>query len=193
MKTALSRSSGAVLLAFLLSFPAYGFSLTDTQVRNFIASFAEMQEMLDESYDEAEDPRENEEDKDFSPSAMISDFMTEIQGHELYGNVERLIRRHGFSGVNEWSAVGDRVMRAAFALEMGEHAPEMDEEMAEFMRNIEDNPHLDEAQKRQIINEMQAATESMAELAAAPEEDKDAVRPHMKTLRQSWGYMDDDY
>ena len=193
MNTILSRSLGAVLLTLLLSFPAHGFSLTDAQVKNFINSFAEMQEMLDESYDEADDPWDDEEDKDFSPSTMISDFMTEIRGHERYGNVERLIRQHGFSGVDEWSGVGDRVMRAAFALEMGEHAPEMDEEIAEFIRNLEDNPHIDEAQKQEIIKEMQAATASMEELAAAPEEDKDAVRPHMETLRQTWGYTDDEY
>lgn len=73
MKTTLSRSLGAVLLVLLFSFPVHGFSLTDAQVKNFITSFAEMQEMLDESYDETEDPWDDEEDKDFSPSAMISD------------------------------------------------------------------------------------------------------------------------
>lgn len=180
------------LAATFFSASAYGASLTDAQVRNFVSSWSDVQVLFDEEYDEEDVYDGDDDDYEFSPSTMISEGLAEIRGKPVYRSLQRLVRQHGFSGVDDWASVGDRVMRAALALNLEGHAPVMDDEMAQAMREIQENPHLSEEMKQDMIQAMQDSVAMMAEFEDAPEADKNAVRPYLDELLHVWEDEDDD-
>jgi len=185
-----------IVLSLLLPISAYAASLTDAQVRKFVSSWSDVTTLLDDAYDESEDAYGDDfdahHDDDLSPSTMMSDMVEQIRGQAVYSQLRRLVRQHGFSGVDEWAQVGDRVMRAAFAIQLGDHAATMEEEMTRALKDIDENPHLTEEMKQDMKAAMAQSVAAMAELAATPEADKNAVLPHMDELEQMWGHDDED-
>jgi len=196
MKTgALASLLSAFFLGSLLFAVASASSLSDAQVRNFVASWSQVAQLFDE-YDEDEFMDEDEDDDDddesFSPTTMVSDMLSAIEGDPIHAQVQAIARQHGFSSMDEWGTVGDRVMRAAFALAMGDFGLPTEEHLERSIREIEQNPHLDEQHKQEIIRSMREAAAMSAEVAAAPEADKAAVRPYLDELFPDHD-DDDDY
>ncbi len=186
----------SIILASLLPVAAYASSLTDAQVKKFVSSWNDVTTLLDDAYDESEDLYGDDLDADngddLSLSTMMSDMVALIRGEPVYSQLRRLVRQHGFSSVNDWAQVGDKVMRAAFAIQLGDHAANMEKEMARALKDIDENPHLTEETKQDMKAAWKSNAAAMAELAATPEADKNAVRPHMGELEQMWGHDDED-
>lgn len=59
----------------------------------------------------------------------------------------------------------------------------MNQEMAKAMEEINNNPHMSEAQKQQMRDMMGGAMSAMETASNAPEADKRALRPHLDALR----------
>ncbi len=183
-----------VFLGSLLFAVASASSLTDAQVRNFVASWSQVAQLFDEDdYDDDEFIDEDDDDDEtFSAVSMISDMLRAMEGDPVYARVEAIARQHGFSSVNEWGSVGDRVMRAAFALSMGDFGLAAEDRMEESMQEIEQNPHLTDEHKQEILRGMREAAAMRAEVAAAPEADKAAVQPYLDDIFPDYD-DDDDY
>ena len=77
----------------------------------------------------------------------------------------------------------------ALLLDANEFEDEEDKQHAleNAMEEINNNPHLSEAQKKQMRSMMGGATAAMESARNAPEADKQAVRPHMNELRSVTG------
>jgi hypothetical protein len=114
-----------------------------------------------------------------------------MKGHELYDDLAKAVRSHGFSSPEQWGETGDRIFRAWSALEMGQQSGQMNQEMAKAMEEINNNPHMSEAQKQQMRDMMGGAKSMMDHASSAPEADKRAVRPHMEALRSATTEDDD--
>ena len=183
-----------VFLGSLLFAVASASSLTDAQVRNFVASWSQVAQLFDEDdYDDDEFIDEDDDDDEtFSAVSMISDMLRAMEGDPVYARVEAIARQHGFSSVDEWGSVGDRVMRAAFALSMGDFGLAAEGRMEESMQEIEQNPHLTDEHKQAILRSMREAESMRAEVAAAPEADKAAVQPYLDDIFPDYD-DDDDY
>lgn len=194
MKTgALVASLSALFLGSLLFAVASASSLTDAQVRSFVASWTQVAQTFDEYDDDDEfidEYDDDEDDETFSAVSMISDMLRAMEGDPVYSDVEAIARQHGFSSIDEWAAVGDRVMRAAFALSIGDFGLAAEERTEQYMREIEQNPHLTEEHRQEILRSMREAAAMRAEVAAAPDADKEAVEPYLDALFPD--YEDDD-
>jgi hypothetical protein len=191
MRTRHSQPLFALFIAFsfaltgLAAFPAHAQSLTEDRVRAFIDSMKEAETLATKYEDELEalqqaDPA-NRHDGDMS--RMFSRSLEAIKGHEFYGELESLADDHGFDSVEEWATTGDQVFQAWMALEMEQQDPAMQAEMEAAMAEMENNPHMSEAQKAQMRAMMQSATTSMRTAQQAPESAKAAVRPFVDELR----------
>ena len=177
----------AVFLAALLASGAHATSLTDEKIRNFISSWDEIQ-AVGEEYDDLDELEEETgiyEDEEMAamPERPMSHAIEKMRGHEIYNKVDSTVQGYGFSEINEWGEVGDRVIKAFFSLQIEEDSHEMRAEMEQAMREIEESP-MPDAQKEQIKQRIRSQVEAVEAMADAPEGDIEAVRPHMDKLRR---------
>lgn len=172
----------ALALACLLLSPlTFSQSLSESDVQAFIRSMQAMQPLQDK-YQDVFDAEDNDSDNiDFS--RLMSDGIRRMKGHPAYNEVESLVKQQGFSNIENWASIGDKVVQAWFALEMGAQSPQIQAEMNAAMAEIENNPNMSEAQKAQMRAMMQQGMSAMATGASAPEANKNAVRPYMDQLK----------
>ncbi|MDL0431957.1 hypothetical protein QPM17_12500 [Marinobacter sp. TBZ242] len=174
-----------IICLFALSpLSAHAETLTDKTVRAFISSLEELQSMEDEFAELTEDISDEESAAEMPDlSRLFSSSVEQMKGHDAYNRMEDVVQQHGFSSAEEWGRTGDRIFRAWSALEMGEQSGQVNQEMTRAMEEINNNPHMSEAQKQQMREMMGSAMSAYEQAANAPEEDKRAVRPHMDALR----------
>ncbi|AZR40948.1 hypothetical protein [Marinobacter salarius] len=173
-----------LLLLLLAPFAAQAETLTDQTIRSFISSLEALQGMEDE-YDDLTDDLAPEEDdgEALDMSRLFSSSVEQMEGHDLYNELEAVVKQHGFSDAEQWGRTGDRIFQAWSAIEMGEQSGQMNQEMAKAMEEINNNPHMSEAQKQQMRDMMGGAMSAMETASNAPEADKRALRPHLDALR----------
>ena len=177
-----------LLVVPLMAVYAHGASLTDAQVKRFVASMEEVQQLFDE-YDDLHEMDDDFDDFDGEidmtfPENPMSDAIAEMRGHAVYNRLQGVVRKHGFSNVEQWAGTGDKVMMAFYSLLMEEAHPEAVAEMQAALREIDDNPYMGEAQKQEMRKMMESAMSHMSHLMDAPAADKAVVRPHMSELRR---------
>ena len=104
-----------------------------------------------------------------------------IKGYEGYDEMLNVIDDNGFGDLTQWAAFGDRVMRAYGAEKMATEAPQVDAQMAEALKQLE-NSGLSEAQKKMMLEVMGSANHVMESFNDVPADDRAAVRPHINAL-----------
>lgn len=160
-------------------------ALTDLQIESFIASLKEMHRM--EADFEAAAPELEEGDPASLPrlDTLMSDAVAQMKGHVLYDQVEQVVQQHGFESVEQWSRIGDRILNAFVARQMGAQSPEVRREMEQTLEQIENNPDLTAEQKQQMKSMMAGAVSSIEAMAEAPQEDVEAIAPYMEQLNRT--------
>jgi hypothetical protein len=173
------------LLISLLAFTAQADSLSDTTIRAFIASMQDVQTLENQYAGTDQWPDDTEDNTDSMPdiSRLFSDGLKEMKAYPVYAQFEKLIKNRGFSSAEQWASVGDRVFHAMMAIEMQSESPDMAQDVAEAMVEIENNPDMTAEQKAQIKAMMAGAMGVAQSVSKAPPADIKAVRPHMDALR----------
>lgn len=175
-----------LLLLYLAPVTAQAETLTDQTIRSFISSLETLQgteNEFDEMTEELSAERSGDDAKMPDMSRMLSSSIERMKGHDMYNQLEDVVEQHGFANPDAWAKTGDRIFHAWSALEMGEQSDTMNQEMAKAMEEINNNPHMSEAQKQQMRDMMGGAMSAMETASNAPEADKRAVRPHLNELR----------
>ncbi len=72
-----------------------------------------------------------------------------------YPEVDRILKRGGFTDVAEWARVTLQVTKAYFTLHMAETGPEMEQYMQEAMRQLEAAAHIPPEQREMMRQQMQ--------------------------------------
>ncbi|QFS85428.1 MULTISPECIES: hypothetical protein [unclassified Marinobacter] len=170
------------LIALTLAPQAQARDLTEKTVRSFIDSLGAA-ETLAEDHKEFLDALEAEREENMDFSILFSDSLKDIEGHAMHGQLEKLVKRYGFSSLEQWGQTGDRVYQAWAALEIDEQGGAAEYDMQQALAEIESNPHMTEEQKTEVRAMLQSATSAMSAARSAPESDKRAVRPFMDELR----------
>jgi|GEM_PF-1662333 len=99
--------------------------------------------------------------------------------------LSRIIQRHGFRSPDAWGEASGRIFNAFAALQMEKHAPEMEQQMAEALRRLDENPHMTAEQKAQMRQQMQQQMGAMPAFAGeVPEADLRAVKSREAALRR---------
>ncbi len=157
-----------VVLALMAGAPAW--ALDENTVNRWadsmeaLQAWADREGIADEPMAEVEDPR------DFDFERMMAESARE------HPEVEGIIRDAGFGSVDEWASTGGRIFNAWIAEEMAAGASEMDADMAETLREIDENPHMSEEQKQMMRQQLEQMQGMQAEMADAPTSDRRAVR-----------------
>lgn len=174
----------AVLAACLAFTAAHAAALTADQIEGYAASLPAIEKLVEAR--EAEGALDWDEEgfkpQPGQPWNPMSGVVAEMQGMALYDDFVDILEAHGFDSAEQWGAVGDRVTRAMVAIQMEGERDQIDAEMAEALRQIEESPDLSPDQKAMMRESMQGAYEMIESMADAPPEDIEAVRPHMPAL-----------
>lgn len=161
-------------------------ALTSDRVQAFLASLSAAQ-ALEPELEAIQDEMEAESmDADTAApdfSQIFSNTVHNMRGQPVYQRLEGIVQEHGFSDLQQWSRTGDRIFRAWMAIEMQEQEPQAQREIAAAMAEIDNSPHMTDAEKAQMRAMMGGALSAMESAGSAPQEDLDAIRPHLDELR----------
>ena len=176
-----------MLLLLLGSSLATAQSLTDRQVRNFIATMEELKTLESEL-----DAFEAETGIDDQEWRSMTNVIEAMRGHQIYGKVDRAIRKHGFKDSGEWAQVADKVIAAMITLEIANQRPQYQAEMEATLAELEASDFMTAEQKAQMRAMMEQSMSTIAAMQNAPEADQRVVRPHLQKLKDIMNFDGDD-
>ncbi|ABM62340.1 hypothetical protein [Halorhodospira halophila] len=91
---------------------------------------------------------------------------------------------YGYEGAAAWAEEGARIYRALIALEAGDPR-ELQAQLEGAIEQIEENPHLGDAAKGEIIADIKAQRERVTDfLASVPDADREAVATRQERLME---------
>jgi len=157
-------------------------SLTPQNIEGFIDSVRDLQE-INTKYgaEKIVNPDISGSGSMAGAASPFSTAIAQMQGQQAYDEMLAVIKRHGFSDLDQWGTIADRIMRAFAANSMKTGLPQMDEQMQQALEQIEKS-NMTDAQKDAMRQMMQSSSQMMDIYADVPEADKAAVFPFMSDL-----------
>jgi hypothetical protein len=157
-------------------------SLTPEIVQGFINSIQDLREVSKRyNADEIMSPTASGDKTTAQSATPFSTAITRMQGHHAFNEMQETILKHGFSDVQSWGAIGDRVMKAFAANSIETEVPQMDEQMKQALEQIEKS-NMTEEQKEGMRQMMQSSIQMMNSYENVPETDKAVVLPYMSVI-----------
>jgi hypothetical protein len=108
--------------------------------------------------------------------APISLSLPEMRASDGYGEMVAAVKRHGFRDVEDWAMIGDRAVRAYAAIQMEAEMPRINAQMKQMRENLAKSG-MPAARQEAMLKMMQPGADAMKNLAEAPAEDKQAIKP----------------
>lgn len=94
------------------------------------------------------------------------------------------LKSNGYEEVAAWAEDGARIYRALIALETGDPR-ELQAQLEQAIEQIEENPHLGDVAKAEIIADIRAQRERITEfLGSVPDADRQAVAARQRELME---------
>ena len=157
-------------------------SLTAQNIGGFIDSVRDLQEISTKyGAEKIVNPDISDGGSMTGAASPFSTAIAQMQGQQAYDEMLAVIKRHGFSDLDQWGTIADRIMRAFAANSMNTGLPQMDEQMQQALEQIEKS-NMTDAQKDAMRQFMQSSSQMMDVYADVPETDKAAVLPFMSNL-----------
>ena len=170
------------LLFTVSAFAQTGAPLTPQNVKGFIDSVRNIQE-ISKKYgaEKIVNPDISTGGSMAGAASPFSTAIAQMQGQQAYNEMLEVIKRHGFSDLDQWGTTADRIMRAFAANSMKTGLPQMDEQMQQALEEI-DKSNMTDAQKDAMRQLMQSSRQMMDVYADVSEADKAAVLPFMPAI-----------
>ena len=170
-------------LLFTVSTSARGAELlTPQNIEGFIDSVRDLQEISTKyGAEKIVNPDISGSGSMAGAASPFSTAIAQMQGQQAYDEMLAVIMRHGFSDLDQWGTIADRIMRAFAANSMNTGLPQMDEQMQQALEQIEKS-NMTDAQKDTMRQIMQSSIQMMDVYADVPETDKAAVLPFMSAI-----------
>ena len=157
-------------------------SLTPEIVQGFVDSIQDLREISKRyNADEIMSPAASGDKTMAQTATPFSTAITRMQGHHAFNEMQATILKHGFSDMQSWGAIGDRIMKAFTANSMETEMPQMDEQMKQALEQI-DKSNMTEEQKEGMRQTMQSSMQMMNSYENVSETDKAAVLPYMSEI-----------
>ncbi len=151
--------------------------LRDEQITGFLASYPDMQSLGQKHKDEA--PPEARPDPT-NPFANTLRFMEHSSARDEFLGIAQ---QHGFSGLEQWTSVASRVVRAYVAVTSAQEIAQMRGEIENARRQLANDTTLTAEQKESARQQLEM-TQRMIEAFSSTPEDKAAVRPYLEQIAE---------
>jgi hypothetical protein len=157
-------------------------SLTPDIVQGFVDSVQDLREISKRyNADEIMSPTASGDKTMAQTATPFSTAISRMQGHPAFNEMKATILKRGFSDVDSWAAIGDRIMKAYAANSMETEMPQMDEQMKQALEQIEKS-NMTEEQKEGMRQMMQSSMQMMNSYGDVSEVDRAAVLPYMPVI-----------
>lgn len=186
MKELLSRYIGLFLGLLLLSAHVAAASLTDAQVKNYIASVKAFDQMEFDNDAFGSWLAEAEVGGDDSDGLLSMVKMVKQSPRDAnYKKAEQIVQQHKFSSLQQWAEVADKVHAAAIALMLGADNRSLQNEMQRAKAEIENMKGLSAEQKEMMLSMATAGLDMVSDWGAgASDADIKVVRRHLTELSE---------
>lgn len=135
------------VLGLLLSATAVAAPLTQAQVKNYIASYAEAQALAEQN----PSPQKNID----RHRPLVSGVELLAKDSQLYQSLGNIAQRHHFRNPEQWADVGDRVMNAYFIAKQGTTLEFIERNYKEAEQRINSHPDYSEQHKKGVLTGME--------------------------------------
>jgi len=133
--------------ALLVSAIVVAAPLTQVQVENYIASFAEAQMLAEQN------PTQQKGIDRHRP--LVSSVELLAKDSQLYQGLSSIAQKHHFRTAEQWADVGDRVMNAYFIVKQGTTLEFVERNYKEAEQRINSNPDYTEQHKKGVLTGME--------------------------------------
>ncbi|MFC4260458.1 hypothetical protein ACFOZ5_15675 [Marinobacter lacisalsi] len=190
----LPRMTATVIAGFclLMALTARAETLTSQAVSRFIATMEKMQDneaFSDQFMSAWEAGREG---RDYPGSLMPSEKVALLEGNKAHGTFKAIIKKHGFNDPDAWSRVGDQALLALISVEMEGNETAMQKRLDQMSQEVAANPQFSEAQRQRLQQMISRTSQILERVAAVPEADREAIRPHLSELTRVLEYGAED-
>lgn len=183
----MSRLCRGLCAALLLLLPlgAYaqsGAPLQEEEVRRFLATLPALEELGERHADTGLQDAEIDPEAGFAPMAAA---LSELRGHEAYGEFQSIVHGEGFDDEDRWAEVGDRTLRAYMALQLTEEHPGMLDELQGALEQLDSNPDMSDEQRAMMVEMLGPAVALARSIEDVPEDDlrvTEALRPEIDAV-----------
>lgn len=172
-----------ILLSALLLLPAVAVA-NDELTADVINRWADSMEGL-EAWGEENDDLTQEDFID--PNDPLNVEASMARTAREYPEVQEILADNGFSDGDNWANIGGRIINAYGAVMLSETVDSPDELQAQMEAQLEvfaGDPNINEEQLAMIREQMEEASQMMAQMMAAPAEDIAAVEANQARLDQ---------
>ena len=160
-----------VAVCLFFSAPALAADLTRAEVLSFLSALEEMksagagfeEEMNTRATQKAPDPER--------PFARVVEIIGEVGFDEAAGIVEQ----NGFNSLEDWGGTGDRIMAGVRANAMRQSLPAMNAQIEQMLAMLEQNPNVTEAQRAEIMKQLETAKQLSGPTVQPPTADEQLV------------------
>lgn len=171
------RTFAVAILVFALAYAGPAFSLSGDTIERWVSAMQEL-----EQWGESQGADLEDELGPMDPEGMNFERVMHRMASQN-SDVQRIVRSHGFGGADDWADVSGRIFNAYMALKMEESAPEMERQMEQALRQMENNPNIPEEQKAMMRQQMEQQRQMMTGFTRdVSEEDLAAVRSRQARL-----------
>lgn len=181
--------TGAMALLLILATGAQAQRALDRDtVTRWIAAAEELQNWVEEQ-------DEDFDDELFDGSGMPTFADIERAYRDLYNReseVRASARNHGFRDADEWGNISARITMGLVHIEVSDHRPEMDEEMARAMRELDSNPDVPPQMREMMRQQIQQAMGTMDRMTEGVQEEDLPVLQEMRSELRAVIQMDED-
>jgi hypothetical protein len=157
--------------------------LTDSQIDGFIGAMPELR-ALSEKYERKQQPfipRAQAQPHAVPGTRVFRNSVPTIKSHAAYGEVMSILDANGFSSLEGFAGIADRIMHAYVALQMGAQQPQMNAQLEQAIRQIQQSG-MPAEQQQKMIEMLRGSQQTANAYAEAPEADRAAVSPRLPEL-----------
>lgn len=187
MHTLLSQRLWIFLVLLVFSSTSVAANLTDAQVKNYIATIKafEQIETNDSEFDDWLDEDEFDVSSLEEGMPSIAAMIESAPRDGSYKKAEAAVKQHGFSSLQQWAQVADKVHGAMVVAMMDQEGGDMQNEMQRMQAEIQGMEGMSKEQKEMMMS-LASAGMNMVEnwTADVPDADVKVVKRHLNELNQ---------
>ncbi|MCF6216035.1 MAG: hypothetical protein L3J58_07665 [Emcibacter sp.] len=158
--------------------------LNGKDIQHFMNAMKPLQK-LGEKYNIDEDDNMPMEQGDMNSFSPMTSSLEKIRTHEAFDEFKSIIFDAGFSSVEQWANVGDRIMRAFMSLKMtSEITPEIRQQIQKSLAEIKKSDYLSPEVKQQLITSMNHSLALGKNMSPDDKADIDTVKPYLAKLER---------
>ncbi len=158
--------------------------LNGKDIQHFMNAMQPLQE-LGEKHDIGHSDDMSMEQGDMNRFSPMTNSLEKIRAHKAFDEFKSIIFDAGFSSVEQWANVGDRIMRAYMSIKMTtEMTPEIIQQIQKSLAEIEKSDYLSPEVKKQLVTSMKRSLTLGKNMSSVDKADIDTVKPYLAKLER---------